>query len=299
VQTAHALLAGEACLAGLEPSVVVVPGCSDAALGCALAAVKLGVPVARLEAGVRDHDWRAPEEVNRVLVDAMADTLFAPSYEAEGNLAREGVQTGRVHLAGSTVAAAAVARAGEAHRRAVWVSHGMVGGGYAYVTLGRPSGVDEDERLARIVEAVATLALRVPVILSLHPAVRERILPMGDEHRLRLAGVLSLAPPPYTDHLSLLAGAGAVVTDSGSAQEEASALGVPCFTLGALTAHGMTLTHGTNTLLGSDPRELDAVQLVPRPLEPGFFARWHAGAGERVAAELTANYALVRVASAS
>jgi UDP-N-acetylglucosamine 2-epimerase (non-hydrolysing) len=276
-----------------------VPGSTNAALGCALAAAKLGVPVARLDAGVREHDWRAPHEVNRVLMDTLADILFAPTHDAEADLAREGVQENRVHLVGSTVVATAVARAEDALGHAAWASHGMARGGYAYVCLSSPSNIGEDERLARIVEAVAALALRIPVVVALDPVARDRLRPMGDEHRLRQAGVLSLPQLGYADHLSLLAGAGAVVTDTGSAQQEASALGVPCYTLGAVTAHGMTLTYGTNTLLGADPRDLDAVELAPRPLEPGFYARWHTGAGERVAAELVANYALVRETSAS
>jgi UDP-N-acetylglucosamine 2-epimerase (non-hydrolysing) len=298
VQTASALTGGEVYLAELEPSVVVVPGSSNVALGCALAAAKLGVPVARLDAGVREHDWQAPLEVNRVLMDTMADTLFAPTHDAEANLAGEGGRGSRVRVVGSTTVAAAVAGAQDALGRAAWATHGMARGGYVYVTLARPSNVEHDERLARIVEAVAALAQRAPVILSLQPAALERLRPMGDEHRLRQAGVLSLPPLGYADHLSLLAGAGAIVTDSGGAQEEASAVGVPCFTLGATTEHAMTLTHGTNSLLGADPRDLDAV-LPAAPTDAGAFARWHAGAGERVAEELVANYALVRATSAS
>jgi UDP-N-acetylglucosamine 2-epimerase (non-hydrolysing) len=182
---------------------------------------------------------------------------------------------------------------------ATWAQYGMVPGGYAYVVLGRPANIEHDERLARIVEAVAALALRAPVILSPAPRTSDRLRAMGDEHRLRQAGALCVPPPGYAEHLSLLVGAGAVVTDSGCLQEESSAVGVPCFTLGGTTAHTMTLTHGTNQLLGADPREMEAVQLAPRPVSPGFFARWHAGAGERVAEELVANYALVRATSAS
>jgi UDP-N-acetylglucosamine 2-epimerase (non-hydrolysing) len=299
VQTASALTGGEAYLADLEPSVVVVPGSTNVALGCALAAAKLGVPVARIDAGVREHDWQASQEVNRVLIDTMADILFAPTREAGADLAAEGVQDSRVHVVGSTTVAAAVAGARAAIRRRAWAAHGPARGEYVYATLARPANVEHDERLARIVEAVAALAQRAPVILSLQPAALERLRPMGDEHRLCQAGVVSLPPLGYADHLSLLAGAGAVVTDAGSAQEEASALGVPCFTLGATTEHPMTLVHGTNTLLGADPRDLDAVRLAAKPADAGLFARWHAGAGERVAEELVANYALVRATSAS
>ena len=299
VQTASALTGWEAHLAELEPSVVVVPGSTNLALGCALAATKLGVPVARLDAGVREHDWQAPQEVNRVLMDTMADMLFAPSHDAGANLAAEGARESRVHVVGSTTVATAAARARDALGRAAWRPHGMARGEYVYVTLARPSNVEQDERLARIVEAVAALAQRSPVILSLQAGALDRLRPMGDEHRLRQAGVLALPPLGYPDHLSLLAGAGAIVTDAGSAQEEASAVGVPCFTLSATTEHAMTLTDGTNTLLGADPRDLDAVRPAKAGADAGLFARWHAAAGERVAEELVANYALVRATSAS
>jgi len=299
VQTASALTAGETHLADLEPSVVVVPGSSNAALGCALAAAKLGVPVARVDAGVREHDWQSPQEVNRVLMDTMADMLFAPTNDAAANLAAEGTGESRVHVVGSTTVATAVARARDALRRAAWAPHSMARGEYVYVTLARPSNVEVDERLARIVEAVAALAQRAPVVLSLQAGAPDRLRPMGDEHRLRQAGVLSLPPLGYADHLSLLAGAGAIVTDEGSAQEEASAVGVPCFTLAATTEHPITLTNGTNTLLGADPRDLDAVRPAKAAAGAGLFSRWHAAAGERVAEELVANYALVRATSAS
>ncbi len=299
VRTASALTWSEGQLTDLEPSVLVVSGSSDAALGCALAAAKLGVPIDSLGAGVRDHDWRAPREVNRVLMDTMADILFAPTRDDEANLAREGVQESRLHVVGSTVVAAAVARAEEAVQRAAWGSHALARGEYAYVTLGRRTTAEHDERLARVVEAVAALALRTPVVLALESGAGDDLKAMGDAHRLEQAGVRPAAPAGYLDHLSLMAGSGAVVTDSGSVQEEASALGVPCYTLGTVTENGMTLTSGTNTLLGADARDMDAVRLAPRAPKQSFFARWHAGAAERVAAELVANYALVRATSAS
>ena len=295
-QTARALTGGEQALAELRPAAVVVAGASNSALGCALAAAKLGIPVARVEAGLREHDFSVPEELNRVLLDTMADTLFAPTGQAADNLRAEGAGAGRVHLVGST--AVDSLRRGErrAAERRTWQRFGVDRGKYVLVTLHRPANVDDDERLARIVEALASLAARVPVVFPLHPRTRRRLKPMGDAHRLLAAGVLCGPPLGYLDFLSLQAGAGAIVTDSGTVQEEASALGVRCYTLRSSTERTITLTHGTNTLLGDDPRDIADVRPSPAPPTPCAIPQWDGRAGERIAGALVANYALVRAA---
>jgi len=298
-QTARALEAGETALAQLQPAAVVVSGAANSTLGCALAAAKLGIPVARVEAGLRERDWSAPEELNRMLLDAMADTLLAPTHEAAENLYREGAGAGRVHPVGSTAVDSVRRFVGRAVARATWRRFGTERGGYVLVTLHRPANVDDDERLARIVEALAALAQRVPVILPLHPRTRERLKPMGDAQRLLAAGVLCGPPLGYLDFLSLQAGAGAVVTDSGTVQEEASALGVRCFTLRSVTERTITVSHGTNTLLGDDPRDLAEVRLAAGPPTPAAIPLWDGRAGERIAEALVANYALVRAPGSS
>jgi UDP-N-acetylglucosamine 2-epimerase (non-hydrolysing) len=298
-QTARALEGAEAVLADLEPAAVVVTGASNTALGCALAAAKLGLPVARLDAGLREHDRRVPEELNRVLMDALADMLLAPTHEAADQLAAEGAGAGRVHVVGSTAADSVRRSERQAIERAAWERFGAERGGYVLVTLHRPANVDDDERLARIVEALAALAVRVPVVFPLHPRTRGRLKPMGDAHRLLAAGVLCGPPLGYLDFLSLQAGAGAVLTDSGTVQEEASALGVRCFTLRAATERTITVTHGTNVLLGDDPRDIADVRTAQAEPTPCAIPLWDGRAGERVADALVASYALVRAADAS
>ena len=298
-QTARALEAGEEALAGLRPAAVVVTGAANTTLGCALAAAKLGLPVARVEAGLRAHDWSAPEELNRILLDTMADTLFAPTLQAAENLHGEGAGAGRVHHVGSTAVDSVRRFERRAVARAAWQRFGAELRSYVLVTLHRPANVDDDERLARIVEALAALAGRVPVIFPMHPRTRQRLMPMGDAHRLLAAGVLCGPPLAYLDFLSLQAGAGAVVTDSGTVQEEASALGVRCFTLRSSTERTVTLTHGTNTLLGDDPRDLADVGLAHGAPTPAAIPLWDGRAGERIADALVANYALVRAAGTS
>ena len=295
-QTSRALAGAEEALGALAPAALVVSGASNSTLGVVLAATKLGIPVARLEAGLREHDWSAPEEVNRVLLDTMADTLFAPTAQAADNLRAEGAVAGRVHLAGSTAVDSLRRAERTAAARAAWERFGAERGEYVLVTLHRPANVDDDERLARIVEALAALAERVPVIFPLHPRTRARLKPMGDAHRLLAAGVLCGPPLRYLDFLSLQTGAGAIVTDSGTIQEEASALGVPCFTLRSSTERAITLTHGTNALLGLDPRDLADVRIAAGAPTPCAIPLWDGRAGERVADALVANYALVRAA---
>jgi UDP-N-acetylglucosamine 2-epimerase (non-hydrolysing) len=293
-QTAAAITSGERVLREIRPAAVLVTGAANSTLGFSLAATKLGVPVARIEAGLREHDWSVPEEVNRVLLDTMADLLFASSADAVDNLAREGAGTGRVHLVGSTAADAVRRVEGRARGREGWRAHGLERGRYVLVTLHRPHNVDDDERLARIVEGLAALARRIPVVFPVHPRTADRLAPMGDAHRLRAAGVRCLPPQPYLEFLSLLTGASAVVTDSGTLQEETTALGVPCFTLRALTERTATVRHGTNVLLGDDPRDLSELPLTGTTRARAAIPLWDGGAGARIAAALEAHYALVR-----
>jgi UDP-N-acetylglucosamine 2-epimerase (non-hydrolysing) len=291
---ARALAEAEAVLARLRPAALVVAGASNTALGCALAATKLAVPVARLDAGLRVHDWRVPEEVNRVLLDTLADLHFAPTREAAETLFGTGIGPGSVYVTGSTAVDSVWRFRRTAVGREVWSCFGLERGTYVLVSLHSPANLDDDERLARIVEALAALAAETPVVFPLHPGTRERLAPMGDVHRLLAAGVLCEHPLGYIDFLSLEAGAGAIVTDSGTVQEEASALGVPCFTLLASTERTITLTHGTNVLLGDDPRDLVEVRPTADDSTPAAIPLWDGHAGQRVADALIANYGLVR-----
>ncbi len=237
-----------------------------------------------------------PEEVNRILLDTLADLLFASGPQAAANLVSEGAGADRVRVVGSAIVDSL--RRAEAGARAVaaWTRYGVEPGRYVLATVQRPVNVDDDERLARIVEGLAALAGRVPVVFSMHPRTRARLEEMGDAHRLVAAGVRCVPPLPYVEFLSLQAGAGAVVTDSGAVQVEASALGVSCFTLGASTEREATVVQGTNRLLGYDPRDIAVVR--PRPAMAGRrpIPLWDGQAGERMASELIASYALVRTA---
>ncbi len=298
-ETADALVAAEAALAELSPAVVIVSGASDTALGWALGSTKRHVPVARVEAGLRDHDWSGPEEVNRVLLDTMADTLFSPTREAAANLAREGVDGGRVRVVGSTAIDSLRHLKRRARARAAWRDRGLEHGSYVLVSLHPALGFDDDERVARIAEELAALAARVPVVFPLDPQGMARLRAMGDDRRLLAAGVDCGPPVSYLDSVSLQLGAGAVVTDSGTMQDETTALGIPCFTLRGSTERVVTLTHGTNVLLGHDPRNLADVRLADGEPTPCAISMWDGRAARRIAQSLEANYAVVRVPRAS
>ena len=288
-QTGGILIAFERVLLEERPDLVVVSGDVNSTLACALAAAKLGVPVAHVEAGLRSGDWTMPEEINRVLTDRLSDFLFTHSPEAAENLAREGIDTARVHYVGNTMIDSLRRVVAQAERREAWRPLELSEGAYVLVTLHRPSNVDVPERLAAIAEELAQLNERSPVVFAVHPRTRARLEATGSLARLTGAGVRCLDPLGYLDFLSLQAAAGAVLTDSGGIQEEAAVLGVPCFTLRTTTERPVTVSHGTNRLLGDDPAGIRQVR-VSAARTPCAIPLWDGHAGRRVAAVLEAAF---------
>jgi len=292
VQTAKVLSAFEKVLIEIRPDVVVVAGDVNSTLACALAASKLGIAIVHLEAGLRSFDWSMPEEVNRVLTDRLADVLLAHSPEAADNLKAEGICTGKVYNVGNTMIDSLRRAEKRARDLRAWEPCGMREREYILVTLHRPSNVDDPARLQAIVSGLVGLSAHSPVIFPIHPRTRARLAEDGGLAQLEDAGVACIEPVPYLEFLSLQAGAGAIVTDSGGVQEEASALGVSCFTFRPNTERPITLTHGTNVLLGEDPAEIADVRPSPHPPTPCAIPLWDGHAGERVADVLVANYVL-------
>jgi UDP-N-acetylglucosamine 2-epimerase (non-hydrolysing) len=292
VQTAKVLSAFEKVLIDVQPDVVVVAGDVNSTLACALAASKLGIAIVHLEAGLRSFDWSMPEEVNRVLTDRLADVLLAHSPEAADNLKAEGICTGKVYNVGNTMIDSLRRAEKRARELRAWETVGMTEREYILVTLHRPSNVDDPARLQAIVGGLVGLASHSSVIFPIHPRTRARLAEDGGLAQLEEAGVACIEPVPYLEFLSLQAGAGAIVTDSGGVQEEASALGVSCFTFRPNTERPITLTHGTNMLLGEDPAEIADVRPSPHPPTPCAIPLWDGHAGERVADVLVANYVL-------
>lgn len=291
-QTAKALRACEPVLVNTRPDVVLVVGDANSTLACALAASKLGIAIAHLGSGLRSFDWSMPEEINRVLTDRLADTLLTPSPEASQNLLAEGIGPGNVFHVGNTLIDSLRLSERRARSLAAWHQFGCSEREYVLVTLHRAGNVDDPGRLLRIVESLGVLARHAPVVFPVHPRTRARLSEGGALAQLQAAGVTCTEPAGYLEFLSLEAGAGAILTDSGGVQEEASALGVTCYTLRPSTERPVTLTHGTNVLLGDDPAEIAEVRPSSFEPTPCAIPLWDGHAAERVADVLIANYSL-------
>lgn len=293
-QTAKVLAGFERILFEERPDAVLVAGDVNSTLACALAASKLGIPVAHLEAGLRSGDWSMPEEVNRVLTDRLSDVLLTHSPEALDNLTAEGIDPDRVHYVGNTMIDSLRRCERRARDRAAYAPLGVREHSYVLVTFHRPGNVDDPERLTQIISELVHLAYRSPVIFPIHPRTRSRLEASGELRLLEAAGIHCIDPVGYLDFLSLQASAGAILTDSGGVQEEAAALGVPCFTFRPNTERPVTLTHGTNVLLGDDPEEIRRVQISPWGPVPCAVPLWDGRAAERVAEVLVSAYAVGR-----
>jgi UDP-N-acetylglucosamine 2-epimerase (non-hydrolysing) len=280
-QTARALVGVERVLAERRPDIVVVSGDVNSTLAAALAAVKVGIPVAHIEAGLRSFDWTMPEEHNRRLTDHLSTILFAHSESAVENLAAEGV-LGRVHLVGNTMIDSLMTHVDAARARAPWGSYGLAPGEYALVTLHRPALVDDDLLLAETLEQLDALADEMPVLFPVHPRTRARIDAL--DLCSRSPKLVLSDPLGYLEFLGLEAAARLVLTDSGGVQEETTALGVRCFTLRDNTERPVTVELGTNTLLGADPERISEIPRLVRGLrETAPVPLWDGRAGERTA----------------
>jgi UDP-N-acetylglucosamine 2-epimerase (non-hydrolysing) len=283
-QTARALVGIEAVLVEHRPDAVVVPGDVNSTLAGALAAAKLHVPVVHLEAGLRSFDPRMPEEHNRKLTDHLSDLLLVHSTDAIENLEREGIAGDRVRFVGNTMIDTLLAHVEAARARQPWAEWQLPEGGYGLVTLHRPALVDDPVVLSATVERLVELSRSVPLVFPVHPRTLGRLEALSLERLLADSNVVLTAPVAYESFLGLEAGAQFVLTDSGGVQEETSALGVRCFTLRESTERPVTVTLGTNVLLGADPHRIAEIpHLLDRPLPSAPIPLWDGAAGVRAA----------------
>ncbi|MFN3750076.1 MAG: non-hydrolyzing UDP-N-acetylglucosamine 2-epimerase [Thiobacillus sp.] len=254
VQTAEVMKRFEPVLEAVQPQAVLVVGDVNSTLACALVAAKRGVRVIHVEAGLRSYDRGMPEEINRVLTDQISDLLFTTEKSALANLVREGIDPARVAFVGNVMIDTLyrhLERAVPAFR-----TLGAALPAYAVLTLHRPSNVDHPDILGALLDVVGEINRRLPVVLPLHPRTRANIEKFG--LTARLDGLRILPPVGYLEMLGLMRDAKLVLTDSGGIQEETTALGVPCLTLRDNTERPITLTEGTNTLVGADPAAIRA-----------------------------------------
>jgi UDP-N-acetylglucosamine 2-epimerase (non-hydrolysing) len=300
-QTAEIMRRFEPVVMEERPDVVLVVGDVNSTVACALTAAKLGTRVAHVEAGLRSFDRSMPEEINRMVTDALADLLFTTEESANDNLRREGHAAEKIFFVGNVMIDSLLWCRRVASRSTILERLGLQTGGnggrYALVTMHRPSNVDSADKLEAILGALARLAQETPVLLPAHPRTRSRILQFGltryvsepaDSHghaKLPSGRVTLLNPVGYVDFFQLMSSARVVLTDSGGIQEETTCLGVPCLTLRDNTERPITLACGTNTLVGTDPERI--VSCARRALSNGMPAAqvpplWDGHAADRI-----------------
>ena len=286
VQTGRVMAAFEPLIEQVRPDIVVVVGDVNSTMACALVTAKSGALLAHVEAGLRSRDWSMPEEINRVVTDRVSDYLFAPSSDAVANLRAEGHREDQIYLAGNVMADTLVANLDRALSGGTLAGLGLEPGGYGLATLHRPANVDDPATLAALLGALDAIARLCPLVLPAHPRVAGRLHGVERSGRVRVIPAVS-----YLDFIALEASARLVLTDSGGVQEETTVLGVPCLTLRDNTERPVTLTEGTNQLVGRDPDQIVAAarRVLADPPPPQRPALWDGRAGQRIATALLAD----------
>jgi UDP-N-acetylglucosamine 2-epimerase (non-hydrolysing) len=285
VQTALIMMRFEEVVLQERPNLVLVYGDVNSTVAAALVCAKLQIPVGHVEAGLRSFDRTMPEEINRLLTDQIAELLFTPSQDGNENLRREGVAPAKIHFVGNVMIDTLVKLLPSMDGRCRQ-ELGLQPQAYALVTMHRPSNVDDRERFTALLQALEIISQELVCVFPVHPRTRARLQEWGvsipDPSRLRL-----LNPLGYVDFISLMREARMVITDSGGIQEETTFLGIPCLTLRANTERPVTVTLGTNTLLGDNPERLVAAAasiLAGKGKKGTVPPLWDGQASERIAA---------------
>lgn len=256
IQTARVMEAFEPLLLKEKPDLVLVAGDVNSTIACALVAVKLHIPVAHLEAGLRSFDRRMPEEINRLLTDQISDVLLTPSEDANANLTREGIAKHKICFVGNAMIDSLHMHLSAAKATGAVEKMGLTPKGYGLITLHRAENVDHAQKLEALLQSFVELAQGFPLVFPMHPRTKRRITDGGFEPLLKKPKQLFITQPAgYLEFLALETAAKFVATDSGGIQEETTALGVPCLTLRDSTERPITVTEGTNTIVGTNPSD--------------------------------------------
>jgi UDP-N-acetylglucosamine 2-epimerase (non-hydrolysing) len=267
VQTAAVMTAFDALLDEMPTDLVVVVGDVNSTVACSLTAVKRGIPVAHVEAGLRSFDWEMPEEINRIVTDRLSSLLFTPSRDGDENLLKEGRPAEAIHFVGNVMVDTLLRFRDKAAQSDVLDRLAVEEGGYAVLTLHRPRNVDTREAFSGMLGAFERIAGRIPIVYPMHPRSRKTLVEAGLMERAEaISGLMLTGPLGYLDFIELEARAAFAMTDSGGVQEETTVLGVPCLTLRPNTERPVTITEGTNELVGTDPDDIAeaAIRLLDR-----------------------------------
>jgi UDP-N-acetylglucosamine 2-epimerase (non-hydrolysing) len=285
-QTGKIMIEFERVLQESKPDVVVVVGDVNSTIACGLVAVKMGIRLAHVEAGLRSYDRTMPEEINRVLTDQISDYLFTTERQAFRNLQREGIDQEKIFFTGNVMIDSLLKHRQRAEQSAIMQEIDVAPKRYGLVTLHRPSNVDRHENLAKILEALITVQQQLPLIFPVHPRTRKMLQAFGLEETIQAAVNLKLiAPLGYLDFLKLMAHAKFVLTDSGGIQEETTVLGVPCITLRENTERPITVEAGTNIVIGNSASRIVEESnriLAGHGKKGGLPELWDGHAAERI-----------------
>ena len=250
VQTAEIMKRFEPVVLDFKPDYVLVVGDVNSTIACGLVAVKLGAKLIHVEAGLRSFDWTMPEEINRILTDRISDLLFVTEQSGLDNLAKEGIDSNKVHFVGNVMIDTLRANRERAKKSDILNRLGLKEKGYAAITLHRPSNVDDLDKFAEIIAAFEEIQRDLKLVFPMHPRTRNNIRGSRLERRIEaMSNFILLEPVGYLDFLCLMNNAALVMTDSGGIQEETTILGVPCMTLRENTERPVTITEGTNRLV--------------------------------------------------
>ena len=287
VQTAEIMKAFEPVVLEHKPDAVLVVGDVTSTVACGLVAVKLGIKLIHVEAGLRSGDRSMPEEINRVLTDCISDLLFCTERSGVDNLLREGVAKEKVLLVGNVMIDTLLKNRSKADQSTILGDLGLAAGGYAVLTLHRPSNVDNPAVFGRLLDALEVVQKDLPIIFPIHPRTRNNLA--KGELGGRVEGMKNLRmidPAGYLDFLKLTANAKLVLTDSGGIQEETTILRVPCITMRENTERPITCEVGSNRLVGTQPQNILAAYrevMSGQGREPGVPPLWDGKAAERIA----------------